>query len=569
MRTSRRILRQIRRALLIAFFFSGWINILMLATPLYTLQVFENVVPMGSIETLIVLTVITAGAILALALLESARDVILLRSGLWLDHELGQHILENGLKIGRSPVELKADARALDQFRAYLTSPAITPLFDAPFVPLFLVLLTAMHPVIGIVATVAAVILLVCTYVKHRLTKRLNVEGTQAYERAHRWWMTVASTGQLAGALGLCSGATAQWESYNRSHIATAYSRGKREKFVKVFARTVRIGSQIALYGFGAWLVIAGQMSPGALIASAIMLARALGPLEQLVTAVGATQSGWKAYAHLKALPEDADLPRVDSDSDGPVGQVKLVGVTFHYPTRQVPALRNINLDLKPGQCLGIVGPNGSGKSSLAKIIAGAVTPTVGAADLDTLPISKWQRVMVTPPIGYLPDEPALVEGTVHENIARFSDVSQVSVAHAAMIAGVHDALHALPSGYDTPVGPDGSNLALSERRAVALARAIHGNPKLIVLDEPEVGLDGAGLRRLVNVLASLKDTGVGLVIATQDPRLLALTDNIALLADGTLQSLTDSRELSNQLKQPAKMAANHNPAGHNLASAK
>lgn len=559
MRTSRLMLRQIRRALFIAFFFSGWINILMLATPLYTLQVFENVVPLGSIETLIVLTAITAVAIAALSLLEIVRDTILLRAGLWLDHELGQHILKNGLKAGESPVNLKAASRALEQFRTFVTSSAITPWFDTPWVPIFLVLLLALHPVIGAVAAISALALLACAFIKHRLIRRIGKEGEQAQERAHRWWGTVAAKGQLAGALGFTNGATARWERFNRSSIATSYSRGKREKSVKTLARTIRISSQIAIYGFGAWLVVSGEMSPGALVASAILLARALGPLEQLVSTVRASQTGWQAYRQLKALPEDAAVPPVDANGAELSGCLVLADVTYYHATRNTPALRAVSMQLEPGKCLGLVGPNGAGKSTLAAMIAGAISPNSGVADIDGLPISKLQRAVQIPPVGYLPDEPALIEGTVHENIAAFSDISVMAVARAAMTAGVHETLHALPQGYDTPVGPSGGYLSLSERRAVSLARALHGEHRIIVLDEPEAGLDGAGLRRLINTLSDLKAAGVSLIIATQDPRLLALTDNVAVLANGAVHAMTDARSLT-----PHAITGNDtNPAIH------
>ena len=211
--------------------------------------------------------------------------------------------------------------------------------------------------------------------------------------------------------------------------------------------------------------------------------------------------------------------------------------------------MRGVSLNLAPGECLGIVGPNGAGKSTLAVRIAGAILPTSGAADLDGIPIAKWQRGDGDPPVGYFPDDPLLIEGSIHENIARFGDASLISVAQAAMRAGVHETLHSLQSGYDTPVGPGGSGLALRERRAVALARAIHGSPRLVVLDEPEIGLDGVSVRRLIKVLEDLKAEGIGFAIATQDPRLLALTDKIVVvLNNGAVQTQGPSAELARRM---------------------
>ncbi len=548
------MLKQVRRALLVAFLFSGCINVLMLATPLYTLQVFETVVPLGSIETLVILTIITAAAIIALALIEMARDTILLRAGLWLDHELGQHIIENGLKLSTPGTELKSDARALEQVKQFLTGGVVTVLFDAPWVPLFLVALALLNPLVGLVAAISAMLLILATMLHAMVTGRLVAESSKAHERSEQWLTTVSGDSQLSGALGLTRGAARQWETFNRAHIVSAYSLGKRTSLIKAFARTVRIGSQIALYGIGAWLVVRGEMTPGALVASAILLARALAPLEQLVSAIRAARSAQVAYRRLRALPADASVPKVGAGSEAPAGRVTLSDVTFYHEGRKQPALRSVSLSIAPGECVGIVGPNGSGKSALAAILAGAHVPTMGNADLDGIPISKWQRGEGEPPVGYLTDEPCLIEGTVHQNIARFGEASLLAVAKAATRAGVHETLSGLASGYDTEVGVDGSGLSLRERRAVAFARAVHGSPRLIVLDEPELGLDGGSLRRLMTTLDDLKRERIALVIATQDPRLLALTDKMVVLADGAVEASGTPRELARRFEShPAR----------------
>jgi PrtD family type I secretion system ABC transporter len=550
MRTSRRMLKQVRRALLAAFLFSGFINLLMLATPLYTLQVFETVVPLGSIETLVLLSLIAAAAILTLSAIEVARDMILLRASVWLDHELGQYILENGMKLGVAGADLRQDATALERFRSFLSSNAITPLFDAPWVPIFVLALFALHPVMGFVTLGCVVLLFVAAVLQSLLTGRLETERARASERTQQWWSTIAGNAQFAGALGLAKGASAQWEAFNRTNVTTAYSIGKRSSIVRSLSRQVRLGSQIALYGAGAWLVVQGELAPGALVAAAILAARALAPLENLVGSVKALQAAWAAYARLKSLPADATTPRIGQPLEAMRGLVELRDVTFYHAGRKTPALRSVSFKIEPGQSIGIVGPNGSGKSTLAGILGGALIPSAGSADLDGIPIAKWQRGETLPPVGYLPDDPSLIEGTVHDNIARFSEASVISVANAAMKAGIHDVLQALPFGYDTPVGAHGNGLAIRERRAVALARALFGQPHLVVLDEPEISLDAAGLRRLTTVLSSLKEAGVCLVLATQDPRLLQLTDEVLVLNEGAVQAFGSSQDIRKRLEQ-------------------
>lgn len=542
------MLKDVRKAWLIAFAFSAFVNILMLATPLYTLQIFDTVVPLGSIETLVIITAIAAVAILTLAALEVARDMILLRASVWLDHELGRHILDNGLKAGTSALDLKKDARALEDVQRFIASPSAGIVLDAPFTPLFLLALVALNPVIGAVAVAAAGLLVLAAIAQFILTSRLQTETAEAHERSAKWWGAIAAHGQLAGALGLVSGGSHHWEASNRSQISAAYSLGKRASVVKSAARTVRTGSQIALYGFGAWLVVKTELAPGALVASAILLARALGPLEGLVGSVKSLKAVTGAYRRLKALPEDVIVPGVTDGEAVAIGRITLADVTYYHPTRKTAALRGVTLTVEPGECLALVGPNGAGKSTLAAVLAGVVRPTAGSADLDGVPITKWQRGDCDPPVGYYSDEPLLLEGTVHDNIARFRDLSLITVARAAMRAGVHDTLQALQLGYDTPVGPQGGYLALRERRAVALARAIAGAPRIIVLDEPEAGLDGASMKRLLAMLNSLKSDGIGLVIATQDPRLLSLADKIAVLGNGALQVHGNAKDVSQNI---------------------
>lgn len=537
MRTSRQFLRQVRRASLVSLLFSGGVNLLMLATPVFTLQVFETVVPSGNIDSLLLLATLAGLAVVALMLLELVRDRIMLRAALWLDHVMGQHLLHSGLRAGLGADVMALDIKSLSILRNFLTSPLVNALFDAPWVPLFLGLLVLLHPLLGIVGGLAAVVLLMAGILLSLLTSQLGEETQQAAERAERWWRAVAGRAQVAGALGLTGGATEQWEAYNRAHVAGAYSLGKRTSLIRALSRATRVTTQIAIYGVGAWLVLRGELSPGALVASSILLARALAPLEQSVMAFRAAGNALRAYRRLQIHVGDSVRTPLMDRLDAPAGHVRLSEVTVYHPTRRAPSLRDISFAIEPGACLAILGPNGAGKSTLAAVIAGAITPQVGTASLDGVPVADWQRSADHPPIGYLPDDAPLVEGTVHENITRFREASLLSVVRAAMSTGMHDTLLALPLGYETPVGPHGAGLSLRERRAVALARAAFGAPRIIVLDEPELGLDAGAVRDLQRHLAQLKASGIGLVVATQDQRLLHLADRAALLGDGRLQA--------------------------------
>jgi ABC-type protease/lipase transport system fused ATPase/permease subunit len=278
--------------------------------------------------------------------------------------------------------------------------------------------------------------------------------------------------------------------------------------------------------------------------------------LEGLVGSVRAIQVAAASYRRLASLPPDAVTPNLAASGEPVAGRIEIHDVTYYHPGRKAPALRAVSLAVEPGQCLGIVGPNGSGKSTLAALLGGSIIPAHGAADLDGIPIGKWQRIAASPPIGYLPDEPILIDGTVHENIARFSDAPLMAVADAAIRGGVLETLKALPLGFDTPVGPQGQALALRERRAVAFARALFRRPRIVVLDEPELGLDGPALRRLIVTLGDLKAAGTTLILATQDPRLLDLCTHIAILNGGTIQAAGPADELRARLAVNRSQAA-------------
>ncbi|MGL4396568.1 MAG: ATP-binding cassette domain-containing protein, partial [Hyphomicrobium sp.] len=376
------------------------------------------------------------------------------------------------------------------------------------------------------------------------LTTRLQNESAEARDISDRWLRTATGSSLLTGALGLAGGVVGQWQRANRAHISAAYSQGKRAIFLKSISRTVRIGSQIALYGVGAWLVVKAEIAPGALVASAILLARALAPIEGLAQSIKTIRTAFAAYGQLKALPEDAETASF-GDRQSASGAIGLRDVTYYHPQRKTAALRGISLTLATSECVGIVGPNGAGKSTLAAMLAGAIIPTAGVADLDGVAIAKWQRDPGDTPIGYVGDEPLLLEGTVHANIARFRDVALLSVARAAMRAGVHDILQGLEQGYDTPVGQSGTGLALRERRAVAFARALCGTPRVVIFDEPELGLDGAAVKKLIGTLQALKSEGVGLIVVTQDPRLIEIMDRVVVIANGTIQATGPAAEFS------------------------
>jgi PrtD family type I secretion system ABC transporter len=557
-----------RGALWTAFLFTGVINALMMATPLYSMQVFSTVVPTGSLETLTSLTLMAAAAMIVMSILELIRDRVLYKAGLWLDFNLMGYILERWLRTGQSSAQgpgadVRLEAKLVATIKGYSTGPAINPLFDAPWAPIFLVGLFLLHPLLGLVGLVAAVLLALAAVLQAIATDGPQTEAMRAQEQADRWWQSATVDISRLNGAGLGPIVRDRWELLAEESAQRAYALHCRGNAIKMFAKGIRLLAQVAIFAAGALVVIKNEASAGVLIASSLLMARALAPFEQSVPMLKLFVAASKSARHLKSLPKPPKNDLIDLQLEHIDGHLSVQDATYAYPGRTQLALRGITLDLAPGQSLGIIGPTGAGKSTLA-LIAGALEPRSGSVDLDGLAISKWQRGLEQPIIGYVGTQAALFEGTVHENIVRFREFSLMSAAQAAMKIGVHEALSELPQGYETKVTAEGSGLSHREARAVALARAVHGGTRIVILDEPELGLDGAGEKRLVTLLTTLKKAEVTLIIATTQPRLLVLTDKVAVLKKGSLELFGPTAEVMAKLQ-----GANKGPAQQPAAAGK
>ena len=550
----RQIFASRRNALVAAFVFSGSVSVLMLAIPLYTLQVFESVVPTGSLETLVALTIMAIVALFATTVIEVVRDRILLKAGLWLDFNLGKLIAERSLSGAAHAAELREEVKLAQIVKGFATGPALAPLFDAPWTPLYLVGLFILHPILGWVGLISAMLLALAALWQSMGTEAAQADVARSNEAADKWWQAAIASPMRTLALGMVRPARARYDALADEQIMAAYDFGNRSSVIKAFARFVRLVSQVAVFGAGAFIVVKGEATGGVLIASSIIMGKALAPIEQAVSMLKIVSAAFAAGRRLRNLPPLSPAAGVDhAAEDGELrypgqGLIAINDVAFHYPGRQTFAVRGIEFEIPPGQSIGIVGPNGSGKSALAGVIAGALEPKIGQATLDGVPVARWQRTAERPPVGYLGPDPQLLEGSVHENICGFDEAGALTVARAAIKAGVHELISALPEGYETKVSGDGQSLSQRERRVVALARAVYGKRRIVVLDEPELGLDAQGERRLIRHLSDLKKEGLQLVIATQQPRLLALVDKVAVLRKGTLEMFAPTEEVVKRL---------------------
>ncbi len=528
----------IRRYFIYAGLFSLAINALLLVPAIYMLQVFDRVLSSRSEETLVMLSV---GALIALALmaaLDVLRAKLLAACGVVLDRQLGPQVLERVLaQTSRlSGAEYLNGLRDVAALRNFLVGAGVIALFDAPWLPLFLILIYLFHPVLGAVALAGAVLMVVLAILNERLTRAPLEQVLAAGRRAGRFVDAAAGSAETVSALGMQQAVTRRWQSLNEAALgeqAQASSVGATFAGLTKFTRQF---IQMAMLGAGAYLVITQNLSAGVMIASTIILGRALAPVETLVAGwrhLVETRAAWqrlqKLFAALAPVQAGTALP-------APRGELAVERVVYGFAGVERPALRGVSFGLKAGQSLGVIGPTAAGKSTLARLIVGVWKPAAGAVRLDGADVATWPREQLGPYVGYVPQAVALFGGTVAANIARLGEPDAGAVIQAAQRAHAHEMILRLPKGYDTEVGDAGAALSPGQRQRVALARALYGEPRLVVLDEPNANLDAEGEEALVRTLNDLKQSGVTVVVVAHRPSLLANVDMLLVLKDGVAE---------------------------------
>jgi len=529
---------QFRAYFLYAGFFSLIINVLMLAPALFMLQVFDRVVSSRSGETLIMLFVLTLLALFFMAFLDTIRTRLLTRAAIRLEKLLGPRVLASMLRksahANSSPAQY--GLRDINALRGFLTGPGIIAIFDAPWVPLFIVVIYLFHPTLGVVALLGALLLLGLAVLNERLSRR-SLAAMQTDARiAGRFVDQTLGNAEVVGALGMADNVTQDWREMSEKVLKSQFEATQVGSLLTSTTRFLRQILQVIMLAVGAWLTIEQLSTPGIMIAATIVLGRALAPVESLI-------AGWKslvdargAYGRLSQLiaseakaPDPMKLPP-------PKGILTVENVVFGFRGQDLPIIRRVSLAVQPGTSLGIVGPSAAGKSTLARLIVGVWQPIAGAVRLDGADIRSWPRERLGPYIGYLPQNVEIFAGTVSANIARLGHVNSEAVIKAATRANAHEMILALPQGYDTLVGEGGALLSAGQRQRLALARALYGNPKLVVLDEPNSNLDHAGEAALAEAVRQLRADRVTLVVISHRLPLLATMDKVMVLMQGSVK---------------------------------
>lgn len=519
-------------------FFSFFINALMLVPTFYMLQVYERVITSGSLTTLAMLTLIMTTLVITLGSLEWIRSRVMVRVSTRLDVLLGRQVYKASFKRALDSGGMDASAQSLNDLtglRQFLSGNGLFAFFDAPWLPIYIAVMFLFHPWFGWVATASALLLLALAFLNERLTGPALAQANKEHIGATLDTTKNLRNAEVIESMGMLETLIDRWGRRQRNVLMLQSLASDRGAIISTLSRTFRLLVQSLVLGLGAYLAVDHQVGAGLVFAGAVLLGRALAPIDLIIGSWKGFIAARSQYGRLndildkqQAQPERMSLP-------APQGDVQVENLVVSAPGSRTAIIRNISFSAPAGCTVGIIGPSAAGKSTLARALIGVWPPQLGVIRLDGADISAWDKQELGPYIGYLPQDIELFEGTVGENIARFADVDSAKVILAAMTAGVHEMILQLPDGYDTVLGSEGIMLSAGQRQRIGLARALYGNPRLIVLDEPNSNLDDVGDRALAAAVQQLKLTGATLFVITHRTNIVSQLDRLMVLNAGVI----------------------------------
>jgi ATP-binding cassette subfamily C exporter for protease/lipase len=529
-----KVLMETHSAWIAVVVFSMTINILLLAPTIYMMQVSDRVMTSRNMVTLIMLSLLALGIFAIMGALEWARSRVMVRLGVRLDRRLGAKLLSLS---HRFEVEKLADGRRLlsdlTHLRTFLTGYAIFAVLDAPWVPIFLVVTLLLHPLLAAVALGGAIVMVILTYITERSIRTPLADSNNSAADTSQFVATNMRHGEIIEAMGMFPVMLERWQKKQDRHLVQQAIASDRAGLTQGITKFVRMTNQAIAMGIGGYLFLSTDVSPGIVFAASLLSSRISGPIEALTATwsqLGTARESWQRI--------DDALRYVDKQYSGvtlpvPKGEVTLEGVYGGPPGTSNPFVQNVNLKIPPGVIVAIVGTSASGKSTLMRLISGVWAPRMGTVRLDGADLRTWPREQLGPYIGYVPQDVELIEGTVAENIARLGPLDSERVIAAARSAGVHEMVLQMANGYGTQVGANGAFLSGGQRQRIALARAMYGDPPLLVLDEPNANLDEAGELALDTALQQAKQRGQTVLIVSHRPIAIRNCDLILVMQDG------------------------------------
>ncbi len=541
-------LRSCIKYFMFAGLFSLFINTLALTFSLYMLAVYDRVLSSGSMPTL---SVITAIAILALAVkggLEFCRSILLIRAGIKIDMLLSPRVLKDMLKdmCRADSMKYTSGLKDINTLRNYLGGSSIFAFFDVPWIFIYLGIIFLVHPVLGMTATAGAVIILILGLLQGVLTRKDLKQAASLNDNGRQWMLTSFRTAPELQSMGMIQKAAKGFCGIHDQEIKFKNRAVKINHILGAAGQSFGALMQVIIFGAGAALVVAHKADPGVIIAASIIMGQALAPVNQGIAAWKQTSDARTAYDNLKKLLKASEHER-SIELQSLNADLRLENVSLEIGAVQV--LNSIDFALNPGEIMGLVGPNGAGKTSLCRMILGMWAPTQGKVMLDGHEVFQLDNDSKGRFFGYLPQNVELFSGTVKENIARMGELDEAKVIEAAKRAGAHEAMLSFPLGYDTDIGEAGQSLSGGQRQRIGLARALYGNPKLVILDEPNSNLDEAGEQGLMGALGQLKAMeATTTIIITHKPALLSTVDKILVLEKGEMIRFGNNKEIFHQL---------------------
>ncbi|MGF6613070.1 ATP-binding cassette subfamily C exporter for protease/lipase [Paraburkholderia sp. WSM4175] len=544
--------------------FSMLINLLMLVPSLYMLQVYDRVLPSRNGVTLAMLTLMMVGMYALSAALEYVRSFIVIRIGAKLDNHLNTRVYTAAFEtnLRQQGVNAGQSLNDLTTIRQFVTGNALFAFFDAPWFPIYLIVIFIFNVWLGVFALAGAALLVALAIVNERVSRRPLSEATALSIRSSSLATSNLRNAEVIEAMGMLPNLMSRWTILNTGFLARQAEASEKAALVGNITKFVRLTQQSLVLGIGALLAIDGKISPGMMIAGSILMGRVLSPLEMIISVWRQWSSAKSAYERLVELLEGNPPRRIGMSLPAPAGRLTLEAVSAAPPGARVPVLQGLSFAIEPGDIVGVIGPSASGKSTLARLMVGVWPAAIGTVRLDGADIYQWDKDQLGPHIGYLPQDIELFGGSIAENIARFGQIDADRIVEAARLAGVHDMILRLPQGYDTLIGDRGAGLSGGQKQRIGLARALYGSPALIVLDEPNSNLDETGEAALKLAIESLHAANRTVVLITHRTSIIAATTKLLLLVEGQVRLFGPTAQVLAALQNaPAQQAAASRPA--------
>ncbi|WP_294910260.1 type I secretion system permease/ATPase [Tatumella sp. UBA2305] len=536
-------------------FFSVIINLLMLTPSVYMLQVYDRVLSSGNKITLIMLTLIVIWLFISIGVVEWIRNILLIRLGAYLDTRINKRIFFSAFEgfLRQSTAHASQSLADLTLLRQFASGNALFAFFDAPWFPVYLLIIFLLHPWLGILALAGAIILILLAWLNQRLTHDAMNQAGSISAAATLQANTCLRQAEAIAAMGMQEAMYRKWLTQHEAFLQQQNLVSEKSALVAATTRFIRLALQSGVLGLGALLVLKGEITPGMMIAGSILSGRVLAPVDQLI----AVWKGWvqaqQAWQRLSALLEQFPPAKQAMPLPPPDGNLRVENLSAKLPGLAKYPLRDISFELQPGDVMMVTGPSGGGKSTLARLLVGAAEPFAGSVRLDGADIHQYDPLTLGPYLGYLPQDIQLFEGTVAENIARFAEPDEEKIVAAARHAGIHRMILQLPAGYDTPLGPGGVILSGGQKQRLGLARALYHSPRLIVLDEPDASLDDEGKQALITAIRRQQAAGSTQIIITHTRLLLPCSNKILILNNGRISHSGTTQQFMQRVATPGQ----------------